>query len=155
MACFSALVAVVGCGSHDDHHDAHHDEHHHDEHLEHFVPAHKPADFAALVEQLEKRIAQQTPTSGSGEEKSESAQSAEERQELIDILGWIPELAADSELRKQEFETAVSAGAGLSIALGFEKPTEATMSVDQSSIPKLLEELKALVSKSQIATEPM
>ena len=146
MACFSVLIAVVGCGSHEDHHE--------DEHLEHFLPAHKPADFAALVEQLEKRIAQQSPSSVSGEEAPTADQSATARQELIDIIGWIPELAADSELRKQDFETAVTAGAGLNIALGFEKPAEGTTAVDQSSIPKLLDELKALLSKSQTSTEP-
>jgi hypothetical protein len=140
-------VAISGCGSSEEHAE--------DEHLEHFVPAHKPADFAALVEQLEKRIAQQSPSSVSGEGAPAADQSATARQELIDIIGWIPELAADSELRKQEFETAVSAGAGLSIALGFEKPAEGTTAVDQSSIPKLLDELKALVSKSQTSTEPM
>ena len=147
LAGFGILMAVVGCGSHDDHHE--------DEHLEHFVPAHKPANYTALVEQLENRIAQQTPTSESGEKTTAADQSATERQELIDIIGWIPELAADSELRKQDFETAVSAGARLSIALGFEKPTDGTTTVDQSSIPKLLDELKALVSKSQPSTEPM
>ena len=148
IACFGVLIAVVGCGSHDD-------DHHEDEHLEHFVPAHKPANYSALVEQLEKRIAQQTQVSGSGEGTAEASHSATARQELIDIIGWIPELAADSELRKQEFETAVSAGATLSLALGFEKPAEGTAPVDQSSIPKLLEELKALVSKSQTSAERM
>jgi hypothetical protein len=74
---------------------------------------------------------------------------------LIDILGWIPELAADSELRKQDFEAAVSAGTRLSIAIGFTKQGDGTMPIDQSTIPKLLEELKALVSKSQTSTEPM
>lgn len=147
MACFGVLTVIVGCGSHDDHHE--------DEHLEHFVPAHKPVDYSALVEQLEKRIAQQTLPSGSGEGAADAAQSATARQELIDILGWIPELAADSELRKQEFEAAVSAGTRLSIALGFEKQGDGTTRVDQSTIPKFLEELKALVSKSQTSTEPM
>jgi hypothetical protein len=151
MACFSVLIAVVGCGSHEEHHEDHHE----DEHLEHFVPAHKPADYAALVEQLENRISKQSQVSGSGEGTAATAQSATERQELIDIVGWIPELAADSELRKQEFETAVSAGVRLSIALGFEKPGEGITPVDPSSIPGLLEELKALVSKSQSSTEPM
>ncbi len=147
VACFGVLIAVVGCGSHEDHPE--------DEHLEHFVPAHKPANYAALVDQLQKRIAQQSPSSGFSKGAPATAPLTPEQQELIDIIGWIPELAADSELRKQEFETAVSAGVRLSIALGFEKPAEGTAPVDQSSIPKLLDELNALVSKSQISTEPM
>ena len=147
MACLGVLTAIVGCGSHEDHHE--------DEHLEHFVPAHKPADYSALVEQLEKRIAQQSRPSDAAEGAADAAQSATARQELIDILGWIPELAADSELRKQEFEAAVSAGTRLSISLGFEKQGDSTTPVDQSTIPKFLEELKALVSKSQTSTEPI
>lgn len=138
---------ISGCGSSD--------EHTVDEHLEHFVPAHKPIDYAALVEQLEKRIAQQSSSSGAGEGVPAAEQFATARQELIDIIGWIPELAADSELQKKEFETAVVAGRKLNLALGFEKPSEGTKAVDAESIPKLLDELKALVSKSQISMEPM
>lgn len=140
-------LAIVGCGSSDDHHE--------DEHLEHFVPAHKPADYSTLVEQLDKRIAQQLQLSDSGAGAVESSPTATARQELIDIIGWIPELAADSELRKAEFEAAVSAGTRLSHALGFENPAESTAPVDQSMIPTILEELKALVPKSQTSTEPM
>ena len=147
IACFVVLTAVIGCGSQDGHHE--------DEHLEHFVPAHKPGNFTALVEQLEKRIDQQSQTPGSDEGAAAEDQSATERQELIDILGWIPELAADSEMRKQEFEMAVSAGARLGVALGLEKSANETAAADRSSIPQLLKELKALISKSQTSTEPM
>jgi hypothetical protein len=143
-------LAVIGCGSKDDHHEDHHDDHH----LEHFVPAHKPADYGALVDQLEKRIAGQSPAAGSVEGTKNPAQSATARQELIDIIGWIPELAADSELRKKDFEAAVAAGTRLSIALGFVKQTDGSSPVDASMIPELLDELKALVSKSQTSTEP-
>ena len=140
-------VAISGCGSSEEHAE--------DEHLEHFVPAHKPANYGALVEQLEKRIAQQSPSQGPGEAATAANLSATAQQELFDIIGWIPELAADSELQKKDFESAVSVGEKLSIALGFEKPAEGTTPVDQSSIPKLLNELKALISKSQTFKEPM
>jgi hypothetical protein len=162
MAWAGLSLAVIGCGSKDDHHEDHHDDHHHeDHHLEHFVPAHKPADYGALVDQLEKRIAKQSTPTGSGEGTKDQAQSTTgrqeltDRQELMDIIGWIPELAADSELRKKDFEAAVAAGTRLSIALGFAKQTDGSSSVDASTIPKILDELKALVSKSQTSTEPM
>jgi hypothetical protein len=157
MALAGLSLAVIGCASKDDHHEDHHDDHH----LEHFVPAHKPADYGALVDQLEKRIAGQSPAAGSGEGTKDPAQSATgrqeltDRQELMDIVGWIPELAADSELRKKDFDAAVAAGTRLSIALGFAKQTDGSSSVDASTIPKILDELKALVSKSQTSTEPM
>ncbi|MFO1002023.1 MAG: hypothetical protein U0936_16945 [Planctomycetaceae bacterium] len=143
----SVLIAVIGCNSQEAQHE--------DEHLEHFVPAHKPTDYAALVDQLETRIAQQTQSTGSGDGTPTAGQSATQRQELMDIIGWIPELAADSELQKKDFEMAVSAGAKLSLALGFETPGAGSPPADHSSIPKLLEELKALVSKSQTSAEPM
>ena len=156
MAMAGLSLAVSGCGSKDDHHEDHDDEHHHDDHhLEHFVPAHKPADYGALVDQLEKRIAKQSSPTSSGEGVMDPGQSATARQELIDIIGWIPELAADSELRKKEFEAAVAAGTRLSIALGFAKQTDGSTSADASTIPELLDELRALVSKSQTSTEPM
>ena len=158
MAWVGLSFAIVGCGSHDEHHG---DDHREDEHLEHFVPAHKPADYGALVDQLEKRIAKQLQPTGAGEGIKDAAQSAiarqesTERQELRDIIGWIPEMAADSELRMKEFEAAVSAGTRLNVALGLAKQTDGWSPVDSSMIPKLLEELKALVSKSQTSTEPM
>ena len=141
------LFAGIGCSSQEAQHE--------DEHLEHFVPAHKPANYAALVDQLETRIAQQTQPAESGDGTPTAGQSATQRQELMDIIGWIPELAADSELQKQDFEMAVSAGAKLSLALGFETPAAGSQPMNQSSIPGLLEELKALVPKSQTSTEPM
>ena len=158
---FLVLVALPGCQksplsetnrsqslTSDPEGEGHHDEDH--EHLEHFVPPHKPASFEELVSQLAFRC-ETVPKLAAADEKEFQKRSVE----LRDIIQWIPELSADSNLKRQEFETAVSAGAGLSLALGFERPAEGSKAVDQSSIPKLLDELKALVSKSQISTEPM
>jgi hypothetical protein len=75
-------------------------------HLEHFVPAHKPKDFSSLVDQLALRFPQ-LGSAGSNADPNNQAENAQ--QELADIIGWIPELAADSELKKADFESAVAA----------------------------------------------
>ena len=72
-----------------------------DEHLEHFIPPHKPQKFRELVEELSKRV---THLSGATDP------SAAELQELRDIIDWIPELAADSELLKADWELAERTG---------------------------------------------
>jgi hypothetical protein len=71
-------------------------------HLEHFVPAHKPASLSLLVEQIKirtGRLADRSPEAG-------SIDKALEIQELKDIVNWIPELAADSDLKKAQFDEA-------------------------------------------------
>jgi hypothetical protein len=72
-----------------------------DEHLEHYIPPHKPQNFRELVEQLSKRV---TRLAGATDP------SAAELQELRDIIDWIPELAADSELLKADWELAERTG---------------------------------------------
>lgn len=66
-----------------------------DEHEHHHVhaPWYKPRSFADLVTSLETRMQKANP-------------SARQRAQLIDIIGWIPELAADSDLRRKDFESA-------------------------------------------------
>ena len=50
------------------------------------------------------------PSGGSDEDRVTALQ------ELSDIIGWIPELAADSELMKADFESAVATGNKLTTA---------------------------------------
>lgn len=90
---FLGLVfAVTGCGglvtgSPEEHHD--------EEHLEHHVPAHRPAGFTEAVDQIEQRF--QAIRSG-GHVPDESLS------ELSDILSWLPEIAADSDMRRKDWE---------------------------------------------------
>lgn len=70
------------------------------EHLEHVIPAHKPATFAAAVEQIQsrhERIKSSFTT-------AEPAVLEKELTELQDILGWLTELAADSALKKGSWD---------------------------------------------------
>ena len=75
-------------------------------HLEHSVPAHKPHSFAEAVEELIRRSQQVNPV-----------QNPREFEELRDIVRWIPELAADSDLPEPDWTTACIAAEELSRAL--------------------------------------
>lgn len=67
-----------------------------EDHLEHHDPEHKPKSFKLAVEELRVRILQP--------EEATSAESvtpaAVRRSELIDIINWLPELAAQTDLKK-------------------------------------------------------
>lgn len=118
-------------------------EHGNDEQLEHFVPPHKPANFAVLIEQLELRIPQLAGKSSTDDRVKNSTAV----QELSDIFGWIPELAADSELCKADFEHATAAGVRLQelVQQSFGPQSKAQ---DLAKFEPLLEELRVLVAKA-------
>ena len=144
LLCFA--LTVSGCGSSAE---SHEDEHDHDhEHLEHFVPAHKPKDFAELVDQLAIRFPQLGSTDASDNR-------ANARQELADIIGWIPELAADSELKKADFEIAVAIVSRFSKAFDATATAAKATSVNPAVFEPLLEELRQLVPKSQVQADQM
>ena len=121
----------------------HHDEDHHDEdheHLEHFVPPHKPASFEELISQLAYRC-ETLPKLAAADEKEFQKRSVE----LRDIIQWIPELSADSNLKRQEFETAVEEGKHLLQAF---ESSNAGRTLSMEAVQKNLDALKSLVPGS-------
>lgn len=93
------LSGLSGCGT-TENADAHDVDHH----LEHFVPQHKPANFAQAVEEIEHRSEHLSEHAGHGH-----SDETDEFQELLDVVDWIPELAADSDLNEADWNTARSA----------------------------------------------
>ena len=142
IALISCVFTLSGCGSSAD---SHEDEHH-DEHLEHFVPAHKPKTFADLVDQLALRAPK---LNGAGQSNTDDEARATALQEFSDIIGWIPELAADSELLRADFESAVATGHKLTTAFAETLGPQKTKAVDATTFEPLIEELRTLVPKSQ------
>ena len=71
-----------------------------DDHIVHQIPIHKPATFADAVDQIRLRHARLV------KDFSTEDTNVIERQltELIDIVGWLPELAADSPMKKREWD---------------------------------------------------
>lgn len=71
-----------------------------EEEAEHHVPEHRPADYEQLVGELRTRLTDlRTPNHFPSRADAETL-----RGQLREIIGWIPELAAESDLRKQEWE---------------------------------------------------
>jgi len=142
-------LTLSGCGSSAESHEDEHD----DEHLEHFIPAHKPNSFGDLVEQLALRVPRLTeggqPTGGS------DGGHATALQEFSDIIGWIPELAADSELMRADFESAVATGNRLTEAFAEALGPRKTKVFDAAAFEPLINELRKLVPKSQDRKEQM
>lgn len=89
------LASVLGCGqaSMDVEEGAHHD-----------FPPHRPVSYEQLVSELERRVT--LHQTGGSDPWAEA--------ELRDLVNWLPEFAADSELKRQDFDEAVQLESGCS-----------------------------------------
>ena len=96
VGCGSSEVTMEQAGKTHGHEHAH--DHSHDR------PRHKPRSFDAIPGALLRRL----PADGDA-----SKLSRRRVKELQEIAGWIPELAADSELKREGFERAVECQAEL------------------------------------------
>ena len=101
--------SASGDHDHDDHghHDHDHDDHDddddgHDDHgHDHHIADHRPEDYADLVRQLERR-----PSLIHAEADHDMRHAAHELEELRDIIAWLPEIAADTDLVKRDWDDA-------------------------------------------------
>ena len=131
------LCCLCGCGS-SEHAEAHDD----DQHLEHFVPHHKSPNYAEAVEQIAHRAKHLSDHAGHGHDDE-----AQEFQELLDIVNWIPELAADSDLNEADWNTAASAARVLGQNLATRKSPDGTLDLKQ--LPQAItQEVQTLQSPS-------
>ena len=67
-----------------------------EDHLEHHIPEHKPKTYTETVKELNSRMRTLL-------NQSPAAVNQEEKQQLEEIIDWIPELAADSELKHKDW----------------------------------------------------
>lgn len=67
---------------------------------EHHVPKHKPESFPDAVESLQRRTTELEDLLSTQQSKQIAQRSAE----LQDIVGWLPVLGADSDLREADWE---------------------------------------------------
>lgn len=142
MILAGMLLVLAGCGATEQGSDSQEAEH-----LEHFVPAHKPKDFSLLVDQLALRFPQLV---SAGSRTDADTPQGNAQQELADIIGWIPELAADSDLRKADFESALVAADKLSKLLEETEGAANAKPVEAAVFEPLIAELRQLVPKSQV-----
>ncbi|AMV33063.1 hypothetical protein VN12_13140 [Pirellula sp. SH-Sr6A] len=59
--------------------------------LEHEIPAHWPADFQDAISKIEQRT----------EALKSTHRGTETRSELVEIVGWVPEIAGDTDLPEE------------------------------------------------------
>lgn len=81
---------------------------------EHVAPAHWPSSFANAIQEVDRRhekLSQRPDTSKAVIDASELA-------ELLDIIGWLPELAADSPMKKPEWDRVNGLSKQLSSLVG-------------------------------------
>ena len=117
---------------------------------EHEVPAHRPPDYPTAVTELESRLAEFAVAADS-KDSSLDVQTTDavdaRRDELRDIVRWLPEIAGDSDLRKAHWEQARDCAASLlrviEPALAGHRSFSPT---EQEQLAGLLTELKTLAT---------
>jgi hypothetical protein len=95
------LPLIAGCGSGGAHPES-----------EHHVPAHKPADFPAAVRRLQELHAEILAGA-----RHRAADEINAYDEMADIVKWLPELAADSDVPKEPWDQICSLAARLQSSL--------------------------------------
>lgn len=148
------VSAVAGCSRKEVQPDtssaAKHEEHDHEH--DHGIPEHKPANFAEAVNQLprrHKRVA--------GELKAGHADhAAEQIQQLLDLVRWLPELAGDSDLKKADWEAVQQIATELETLTQLSRSSTAPPSDrDSTKFLQLVERLKPLAAKTTVTTGHM
>lgn len=122
-----ALSLVLGCGraSMEAEEEAHHE-----------FPPHRPVSYEQLVSELERRVT--LHQTGGSDPWAEA--------ELRDLVIWLPEFAADSELKRQDFDEAVQLGKRLQSELA----VGGVLSGDRvDRVEKSLQGLRELVVRSR------
>lgn len=138
IVCFTAVGCQQQAGTVDD------------DKLEHVSAAHRPADFADAVAQIGKRNpfdATAAGDSGAGDSGGNGANASGSGaslplSELSDIVVWLPEIAADSDLKKADWNEVQSMAVELESLIA--KPnTDSTASGRYVAIVNRLHELIA------------
>lgn len=123
-------------------------EHHDHEHLhDHGIPDHKPASFAEAVKQLPRR--QRLVL---GEFKVGHLDHAQEAiQKLQDVIRWLPELAADTDLGEADWNTVQSLSQRMEATIHAwpalqSKPSDQ----DVERLTELVEQLKPYAERTKL-----
>lgn len=129
------LVVVAGCAGSSSNADE-------EERLEHHIPAHKPTSFARAIPELDRRF--HDPALGAGTKRVDPRWS-----ELADIVRWLPELAADSDLRRQDWERVQQLTGELSRHLQQWEAAAAERSRILAAVESILAELLPIAARSE------
>jgi hypothetical protein len=111
----------------------------------HGVAAHKPHSFGEAVDALETRVRALSTTDSAGDQEAITTKFSE----LADIVRWLPELAADSDLGRKDWTTAQ--GVAKRLETDIEGWSQRTTPLTAAELQKLLSgvtELKPLIALS-------
>ena len=89
------------------------------DHLEHQIPTHRPKTFSEGVHQLRPRLSRLSDTSS----VRVADKTEQEVTELLDILNWLPMLAAESSLNRRDWEQVQSLSVDLLSAMSQRQQT--------------------------------
>jgi hypothetical protein len=129
-------VAVTGCGNRSS--DGEYEK------VEHFVPAHWPSDLLDASSKIDERTSQL-----SGQAKADAP--AIER-ELRDIVGWVPEIAADTDLSEEQWNPVYFASEKLSKRLSkMPRPLDDATLKAIDEYRNLLSETAKLLPQEEVA----
>lgn len=126
----TAMLTTSGCFPADDQ----------EEHLEHSIPAHMPLSYASAVEQLKAR----------GKRHFDGHLEPDELTKLLDIIGWLPEIAADSDLRRQPWEQIQKISVRLEQLIVHPRPAE-----QRARWEELISVLDSFVPESDFHSNPV
>jgi len=98
-------LGAVGCGNQPA--DGEHEQ------VEHFVPLHWPSDLLDAAEKITVRTSRLSGQSSPAESQMTPA-AADDENQLRDIVGWVPEIAAGTDLTEQQWNPVYQASETLS-----------------------------------------
>lgn len=128
IAAAAALLSVAGC-SEDASEEA--------GHVHHDFPEHRPANLKSAVAAIKLRSWELATRGG--------RVGSLEFYQLVDIINWVPEMAADSDLKKTDWEAAKAAAESLRAKVLSKQLDISTL---ESVVQDDLEILQALVPKA-------
>lgn len=123
----------------------------HEDH-DHHIPEHRPKDYPDAVRQLTRRI---ELVRG---EARHPAHAMDELKKLRDVITWLPELAADSDLKKREWDRIHELAKRLDRLVPADVPAfleqTAPGSASRAAITALIGELEAIQPPLRAAPAP-
>jgi hypothetical protein len=128
----SLLVCALGCGeSKKSLHE-----------MDHVTPAHWPADLTDAANKLSARLKVVQTSSAEANEESRVA-----LKELTDVVGWVPEVAADTDLAESDWVKVFKGSESVRKQLLGAKGIEASVAEEIEKLCSLLVQSQALLPK--------
>lgn len=116
-----------------------------DHHDEHVMPAHKPGSLRDAVVALESRWGSMTSADQATESGTNEGVTTRKR-EFLDIVGWLLELAADTDLRRADWDAVAEAASRIERKLAPTVDTPTVWKADRDVLADLAE-LRRLAEK--------